>query len=640
MRSALVQALKGSGYQVESAENGLIALQKALNFSFDLIVTDIRMPGMDGVSMVTRVKQVTPCVKTVVITGYADDEPIVRALNLGVDALLKKPFNLKEFLRVVSVKLEEKEREEMQEIRDKNYRNLFSKIVENLGEEKAKTILGDDVHLPLRVQAVDLERLAVLTELGRMAEIRQEFDVAIQTYEEGLVLLSHSTFRREEFAIRMALSGLFEKKPEAELAFVHAAEALTLAEQLQDPALLIDANHHLAKLFLNSDPDQSLKHLNKAQSYLTETHFKERQAMSWLLFAAFWVRKNENEKAKEAVMNFLSFGKRHFLPQGLVSLLEFAWDPFLLALEERLNLDTALWVLEEAAPLMGDKLNQAVKANPNLLELLSPFLPATGRNGNFDFEIYGFGKLAIIMEGNALIESQWRSLKGRSLFFYLVHEYPKVISEEHLLDTFWPSLNIEKGKHAFRTTLYFLRRLLGSKLSKRLLYAERQKYGIQWDPRFSCDFLAFRNYYQQSKNHWEKGDRTRAVFTLKEAEKLYKGEFLQGWSEEWALSAREEFKEAFTWTLMALAVFLCKQQAWPEALVYAKKAVQMDPALEEAHSLSMQCFLEIGKRDEAVKQFHFCKEVLKTELNLSPSQTLIDLYLKAIDARPVVELSR
>ena len=179
MRSALTLALKTAGYQVESAENGAHALEMTAGKSFDLIISDIRMPGMDGVAVVSRIKKTTPLVKTILITGYSDEEPLTRAINVGVDGLLKKPFQIKDLLHLVSLRLEEQEREK------EKTQSLMEKLSENYGEKSAE-ILGPEIRL------LKSDSISTLMEIGRISEVRQELDAAIQAYEEALALVSFS----------------------------------------------------------------------------------------------------------------------------------------------------------------------------------------------------------------------------------------------------------------------------------------------------------------------------------------------------------------------------------------------------------------------------------------------------------------
>ncbi len=635
MRSALSQSLRGAGYEVESAENGLRALEKVLAAPIDLIISDVRMPVMDGVSALSKVRQDFPNIKTVLITGYSDDEPIVRALNLGIDGILKKPFAMSDLLTMVSVKLREQEKEKIHQIREEKYCALLAKLTESVGDETAKTILGDEFPLLSRLQREESHRLSTLMELGRTAEIRGEFEAAIQAYEEGLQILAGSSHDKDEFPIRVALSDLFLQKNQSELAVFHAEEALSLGQRLKEGALIADAELNLAKIFLNLDPVQSLKHLKAVKSHLGEGKSKEKEAVFFLLSAYLALQNGERGKAKEAISDFLSFGRCSFLPQLVLAFQDISLPPLLLGLEEVENQENGFWLLEETAPYLQDRLRAILGQKPFLNEKLSRFLTAKSETKDRVLQVFALGKLMTTLEDEPLLESHWKSLKGRSLFLYLLHEYPKLVSEEHLLDVFWPHLDVEKGKHTFRTTLYFIRRTLGNKYSRNFMYSERQKFGIRPGSGFWCDFLDFREAYRRGRSDWEKGEKERAILALKEGEKLYKGAFLQGWSEEWVLNAREYFDEAFTWIMLTIASYLRQQKIWDEALTYAKKAMEIEPSLEEAHSFSIECFLAIGKRDEAVRQFHACREILKNELNVEPSPRTQDLYFKAIDVRPV-----
>ncbi len=101
--------LNGSGYNVTAARNGEEALKVIKDKHFDLIISDIRMPGLDGIQTIERLKQVeqrpTP---VILITGYASEEAPIDAVKLGVVDYILKPFNNEELLESVRRALEEK----------------------------------------------------------------------------------------------------------------------------------------------------------------------------------------------------------------------------------------------------------------------------------------------------------------------------------------------------------------------------------------------------------------------------------------------------------------------------------------------------------------------------------------------------
>jgi putative AdoMet-dependent methyltransferase len=101
------RVLKSDGYEVEPVQSGDAALEQVKRQAFDLLVTDIKMPGMDGLELVQAVKQVAPYLPCVIMTGFSTMDTTIQALKLGVDEYLLKPFAPEE-LKVAVVKALEK----------------------------------------------------------------------------------------------------------------------------------------------------------------------------------------------------------------------------------------------------------------------------------------------------------------------------------------------------------------------------------------------------------------------------------------------------------------------------------------------------------------------------------------------------
>jgi len=73
----------------------------------DLIVTDLKMPGMDGIELLKRVKKIAPWVPVVILTGYADVPTAVTGIKAGAEDFLEKPFVKKDLLQRIKAILEE-----------------------------------------------------------------------------------------------------------------------------------------------------------------------------------------------------------------------------------------------------------------------------------------------------------------------------------------------------------------------------------------------------------------------------------------------------------------------------------------------------------------------------------------------------
>jgi len=92
MRIGCLQTLSDEGYKVELAENGEQGLEKIRKKSHDLILLDLRMPGLDGMEVLGMICEADPAAVVVVITGYATIESAVDAMKRGAYDFLPKPF--------------------------------------------------------------------------------------------------------------------------------------------------------------------------------------------------------------------------------------------------------------------------------------------------------------------------------------------------------------------------------------------------------------------------------------------------------------------------------------------------------------------------------------------------------------------
>src|SRR3972149_6191516 len=89
----LSQILSEEGYSVETAPDGITALDLVTKCAYDLLISDVRMPGIDGFELLERVKKHKKDIKVIMMTGYTDDYDISEALLLGADEYITKPFD-------------------------------------------------------------------------------------------------------------------------------------------------------------------------------------------------------------------------------------------------------------------------------------------------------------------------------------------------------------------------------------------------------------------------------------------------------------------------------------------------------------------------------------------------------------------
>ena len=125
-RKGLTQFLQGLDYDVITATNGKEALDIYKKENPDLVISDIRMPEMDGILLLESIKSETPSAKVILLTAYGSVEDAVKAMKKGAFYYLTKPVNLEELEFLVkkafsSHQLEEENRELKQELFRERY---------------------------------------------------------------------------------------------------------------------------------------------------------------------------------------------------------------------------------------------------------------------------------------------------------------------------------------------------------------------------------------------------------------------------------------------------------------------------------------------------------------------------------------
>ena len=104
IRSVIAAILRWDGYEVVEASNGaellervgdlLLAAEKGDAPTADLIVSDVRMPGFSGLTVLAGLREADDKTPFVLITAYADDDTLDKARRAGVDAVFRKPFDV------------------------------------------------------------------------------------------------------------------------------------------------------------------------------------------------------------------------------------------------------------------------------------------------------------------------------------------------------------------------------------------------------------------------------------------------------------------------------------------------------------------------------------------------------------------
>src|SRR5438128_32400 len=108
LRQAVAEQLGDRGYRVEQADSGESAIAKLADFAYDIIVTDLRLPGVDGSAVVEAAVERYPHIIAIVVTGFGTVKDAVEAIKRGAWDFVSKPFQIDELLHVLDSAIEQR----------------------------------------------------------------------------------------------------------------------------------------------------------------------------------------------------------------------------------------------------------------------------------------------------------------------------------------------------------------------------------------------------------------------------------------------------------------------------------------------------------------------------------------------------
>ncbi len=101
IRDTFTAILEQEGYDVDTAENGAEAIEKSQKKFFDLALVDVRLPDMYGTDLLNAMKETTPKMAKIILTGYPSMQNAITAVNEGANAYLLKPVDIEDLLKSI-----------------------------------------------------------------------------------------------------------------------------------------------------------------------------------------------------------------------------------------------------------------------------------------------------------------------------------------------------------------------------------------------------------------------------------------------------------------------------------------------------------------------------------------------------------
>ncbi len=106
IRDSCIRLLQRKRYNAEGAASGVEALEKIGKEVYDLVLLDVRMPGMDGIEVLRRAKEIAPNILVLVLTGHGTIDTAREAMELGAAGFIRKPISIEDLAESIDKALD------------------------------------------------------------------------------------------------------------------------------------------------------------------------------------------------------------------------------------------------------------------------------------------------------------------------------------------------------------------------------------------------------------------------------------------------------------------------------------------------------------------------------------------------------
>ncbi|MGA2090365.1 MAG: response regulator [Endomicrobiales bacterium] len=191
IRQLLTCEFERLGYAVDAAFNGEEALEKLQQSKYDIIITDIKMPHVDGIQVLNAVKKSSPETEVIMVTGYATVENAVQAMKDGAYDFIQKPFNLDELGALVEKALEKSEMKTLIALYESS-RAIFSSL-------KLEDLFPIMIGLLKKVIGADQVALQLIDSQGQFYVAAASFSLVYYPHKDDYTILSERLLAAERF---------------------------------------------------------------------------------------------------------------------------------------------------------------------------------------------------------------------------------------------------------------------------------------------------------------------------------------------------------------------------------------------------------------------------------------------------------
>ena len=242
-----------------------------------------------------------------------------------------------------------------------------------------------------------------------------------------------------------------------------------------------------------------------------------------------------------------------------------------------------------------------------------------------DLIVCMLGSFSLVAGGNPVAD--WSNNKCRALFRYLVFHHHHLTPKEILMEIFWPGASPESARNNLNVALHSIRRALPGEKSQAMIIYQSGAYRLNPGLKVWFDVEAFEMYAQAGHQLETAGQVKQAMKAYEAAIWLYRADFLSEEPyEEWTLPIRERLRILYLDTLDQLSLIHFNSGAYTDCITLCQRMLVCDNCREDVHSRLMRCYNRLGQDHLALRQYHICAQILRSELDLNPAPATTRLY--------------
>lgn len=247
-----------------------------------------------------------------------------------------------------------------------------------------------------------------------------------------------------------------------------------------------------------------------------------------------------------------------------------------------------------------------------------------------------FGRFKLLRDGEVV--PLGRNARALAILKYLLARRTRPVAQDYLVCWLWPESDPKRARWSLNSAVYTLRKLLGGCLpslsASETVLLEKGRYRLSPRIGMSTDIDEFDSRFAEGRRLEEAGRVPEAVAEYEQAVGLYRGDYLvEDLYEDWTAIERERLVDSYTELLRRLAAHHMKTGQPRESVRTCYRILEKDRCDEDTHRLLMECFVRLGQRARALRQYGLCEQALRHEHNMAPSPETRVLYASILKDR-------